>query len=240
MRGQTINLYRTLQVDPAAEDTVIRAAYRALMKLYHPDHGGSGAHAQQLNAAYATLADPVARQAYDRLVSLQRPPEVRSRARGPGRLHGTRSLIDELGEAVFRRFLPDFPDGMARLWDFTGVPREAPRHRLWLKRFWRGDAADARAFHAAVEAARLSRPLWGWGSDLFVAVLPTATPDFRWLLRGPSGPVARLSRGIALYDLRHAELHGVGRCAELPTYRPFVTALAEARTSVRGSAEPNT
>jgi hypothetical protein len=240
MRAQSTNLYRTLQVDPCAEDAVIRAAYRALMKLHHPDRGGTGALAQQINAAYATLADPVAREAYDRLVDLRRPAGAPPRGRRPGRVHGTRSLIEELGGEVFRRFLPDFPEGMARVWDFTGVLRETPRHRLWLKRFWRGDAADARAFHAAVEAARLSRPLWGWGSDFFVAVLGVATPDFRWLLRGPSGPVARLSRAVALYDLSQAELHAIGRSAELPTFQPFVTALAEARTSGSSTHRSNT
>jgi hypothetical protein len=239
MPARPTNFYRTLQVDPAAEDIVIRAAYRALMKQYHPDRGGDAAYAQQLNAAYATLADPVARQAYDRLVFLRRSAsERRPRTQRPA--FGPRSLMAELGEEVFRRFLPDFPEGLARVWDFTGVLRGAPRHRLWIKRVPRGDASDARAFAAAVEAARLSRPLWGWGSDLFVAVLPAATTDFRWLLRGPTGPVPRLSWAVTIYDLAHAEVQGVGRCAELPAFRPFVIAVEAGRTSASASARPNT
>jgi len=241
MRGHT-NLYRTLQVDPAAEDIVIRAAYRALMKQYHPDRGGLSAFAQQLNAAYSTLADPVARQAYDRLVQLRASPApaAAAGARQQRPLRGARTLVEELGEEVFRRFLPDFPEGLANVWDFTGVLRDAPRHRLWLRRAWRGDATDARAFAAAVEAARLSRPLWAWGSDLFVAVLPRITQNFRWLLRGPGGPVPRLSYAVAVYELETREMHAVGRCAELPAFRPFMTALELGRPSEPAAARPNT
>jgi hypothetical protein len=239
MQGRT-NLYRTLQVDPAAEDVVIRAAYRALMKQYHPDRGGASTFAQQLNAAYATLADPVARQAYDRLSRLRPAPPGGVAAPRTRPLRGARTLAEELGEPVFRRFLPDFPDGLARVWDFTGVLRETPRHRIWLRRAWRGDGTDARAFAAAVEAARLSRPLWAWGSDLFVAVLPGVTTNFRWLLRGPHGPIPRLSHGVAVYDLETREIHAVGRSAELPTFRPFLTALEAGRPSEPAESRPNT
>ncbi|PYN97158.1 MAG: hypothetical protein DMD91_18695 [Candidatus Rokuibacteriota bacterium] len=236
--GAPTNLYRTLQVDPQAEDVVIRAAYRALMKQHHPDHGGDTAVARTLNHAYTTLADPVARAAYNRLIRLHgaRPdPSARQRP-----LQGTRSLVEELGEEVFRRFVADFPQDLVRVFDFSGVLRGLPRHRLWLKRLARGDAADARAFVKAVEAGRLSRPLWGWGSDLFVAVLPSATPHFRWLLRGPGGPVAKLSYAIAVYDLSTREVHAVGRSDELPAFRPFMTALEAGRPSASPSGQPTT
>jgi hypothetical protein len=240
MRGQFVNLYRALQVDPAAEDCVIRAAYRALMKEHHPDRGGNVALAQSLNAAYATLADPIARDAYDRLVRIRgaqpRPgPDLTVRT-----LAGGRSLAEELGGEVFRRFVPDFPDGLSRVWDFTGVLRGVHRHRLWLRRVWRSDSADARAFAAAVEAARLSRPLWAWGSDLFVAVLPHVSQAFRWLLRGPNGPLPRVSYAVALYDLETREMHAVGRAPELPVFRPFLAAVEAGRPSEPASAQPNT
>lgn len=239
MRGRESSLYRTLQVDPAADDAVIRAAYRALMKQYHPDRGGDPAHAQRLNAAYATLADPLSRQAYDRrLRRRDAEPEPRTRGRRP--VSGARSLVAELGEDVFHRFLPDFPDGFARVFDFVGVLRDAPRHRIWMKRVWRGDTTDARAFASAVEAARLSRPLWGWGSDLFVAVLPFTTAEFRWLLRGPLGPLARLSYAVVVYDLAQAEVLAVGRSPEVPSFRPFVTAVESGRPSASRVAQPNT
>lgn len=241
MRGSPpVNLYRTLQVDPAAEDVVIRAAYRALMKQYHPDRGGDPAYAQRLNAAYATLADPVAREAYDRQLRLRRRASGAETPRAQRLLSGARSLVHELGAEVFRRFTADFPEGLARVFEFVGVLRQSARHRLWLKRVWRGDATEARAFASAVEAARLSRPLWGWGSDLFVAVLPRPTVEFRWLLRGPVGPLPRLSYAVALYDLVQEELVAVGRTPELPAYRPLVAALELGRTSAVTADAPNT
>jgi hypothetical protein len=241
MRARETNFYRTLQVDPAAEDIVIRAAYRALMKAHHPDRGGDPTYAQRLNAAYATLADPIARQAYDREQRGRRSqPESEVRSRRRRVASGARALVVELGEEVFRRFRPDFPEGFVRVFDFVGVLTTSPRHRLWLKRVWRGDAADAHAFAAAVEAARLSRPLWGWGSDLFVAVVPFTTTEFRWLLRGPLGPLPRLSYGIALYDIRATELFAVGRSSELPVFRPFATAIEPGRPSASAAGPPNT
>lgn len=60
--------YRILGVDPASEDVVIQAAYRALMRRYHPDtnrNSGSSKRAQEINAAYAVLSDPDRRRDYD-------------------------------------------------------------------------------------------------------------------------------------------------------------------------------
>jgi curved DNA-binding protein CbpA len=61
--------YDTLNVSPDAELVVIEAAYRALMKKYHPDQGAaaeSGASAADINQAYAVLRDPGRRAEYDR------------------------------------------------------------------------------------------------------------------------------------------------------------------------------
>ncbi|QUD86361.1 J domain-containing protein [Phenylobacterium montanum] len=60
--------YETLGVSPTAEPEVIQAAYRALMRKYHPDtNGGAGADAQakRISEAYATLSDLDRRAAYD-------------------------------------------------------------------------------------------------------------------------------------------------------------------------------
>lgn len=60
--------YDTLGVSPTAEAEVIQAAYRALMRKYHPDANGgrsSDARAKRINEAYATLSDPSLRAAYD-------------------------------------------------------------------------------------------------------------------------------------------------------------------------------
>lgn len=47
--------YQTLYVTPGAPPEVIRAAYRALSKLYHPDVGGDTAMMQKVNEAYGRL-----------------------------------------------------------------------------------------------------------------------------------------------------------------------------------------
>jgi curved DNA-binding protein CbpA len=57
--------YRALQVDPCADFVVIRAAYRVLAALHHPDIGGSQAEMVVLNVAWTTLSDPARRAAYD-------------------------------------------------------------------------------------------------------------------------------------------------------------------------------
>ena len=64
-----VDPYKTLQVDPEAEDEVIQAAYRRLARKYHPDVA-SGAEAAArmagINAAWELLGDPVKRALYDR------------------------------------------------------------------------------------------------------------------------------------------------------------------------------
>ena len=63
------NHYTVLNVSPDAEPVVIEAAYRALMKKYHPDQGGpptEGAPAAaEINNAFAILRDPKRRADYD-------------------------------------------------------------------------------------------------------------------------------------------------------------------------------
>jgi hypothetical protein len=87
------SLYDVLNVSPEAEPVVIEAAYRALIKKYHPDHAAGGPapkDAAKINEAYGTLKDPARRAEYDhrlwskqqaiRLKELQSiPPPPRSR-----------------------------------------------------------------------------------------------------------------------------------------------------------------
>jgi hypothetical protein len=64
------NHYQILNVAPDAEAVVIEAAYRALMKKYHPDQAlagpPGGPSAAEINRAFATLRDPHRRSDYDR------------------------------------------------------------------------------------------------------------------------------------------------------------------------------
>jgi hypothetical protein len=66
-----MDLYRILGVLPDSEDVVIRGAYKALMKKYHPDvFEGDKTEAerkvQEINAAFEILGDRARRAAYDR------------------------------------------------------------------------------------------------------------------------------------------------------------------------------
>lgn len=73
--------YATLDIPPVADRAAIQAAYRALMRRYHPDLNASqeaAAAAQRINEAYACLRDPALRAAYDR------QKLARSRTRGSG------------------------------------------------------------------------------------------------------------------------------------------------------------
>jgi serine/threonine protein kinase len=58
--------YKVLEVSNRASDLVIKAAYHALMKKRHPDHGGTKVEAQELNEAYEILSDADKREAYDK------------------------------------------------------------------------------------------------------------------------------------------------------------------------------
>jgi hypothetical protein len=65
----TEDYYVLLRVSPEADTAVIRAAYRALMRRYHPDANASVdavAKAKAINGAYACLRDESNRTAYDR------------------------------------------------------------------------------------------------------------------------------------------------------------------------------
>jgi curved DNA-binding protein CbpA len=71
--------YRVLQVLPDANDAVIRAAYRALAGLWHPDRDASARATRrmaELNAAYDQVRTPDRREAYDRLRRLKAQPRA--------------------------------------------------------------------------------------------------------------------------------------------------------------------
>lgn len=76
------NPYVVLQVDPTAEQEVVRAAYRALARRYHPDlgHPDSRRVMVTLNRAWELLGDPNRRIETDRLLR----ERVRRLAAGAG------------------------------------------------------------------------------------------------------------------------------------------------------------
>lgn len=80
------NHYETLGIAASSEEIVVRAAYNALVKKYHPDtYPGDKAFAEErtkaINAAYAILRDPDKRAAYDASLTKKHEPR-RSSATG--------------------------------------------------------------------------------------------------------------------------------------------------------------
>ncbi len=60
------DLYARLQVHPTADPAVIKAAWKALMSLKHPDHGSTVRTSQEINEAYNVIGDDALRQQYDK------------------------------------------------------------------------------------------------------------------------------------------------------------------------------
>lgn len=76
----TPDYYAILGLSPTSEDVVIRAAYRALIRRYHPDGNDSTAatdRTREINAAYAVLIDPEKRAEYDELRAAEARPNAR-------------------------------------------------------------------------------------------------------------------------------------------------------------------
>jgi curved DNA-binding protein CbpA len=63
------DFYSVLGVPRTADQATIRAAYRTLMRRYHPDARleADTARAQQINEAYQVLGNPRERRKYDEL-----------------------------------------------------------------------------------------------------------------------------------------------------------------------------
>ncbi|WP_157219041.1 J domain-containing protein [Flavisphingomonas formosensis] len=63
------DFYEILGVSPSSDEDVIRAAYKALMRKFHPDRNMSAdatQRAAEINSAWAVIGDPAKRAAYDR------------------------------------------------------------------------------------------------------------------------------------------------------------------------------
>ncbi len=114
--------YKTLQVDPEAEDEVIEAAYRRLARKYHPDVA-PGAESEQrmvrINQAWEVLRDPIRRAAIDRARARRdataatvaaSDAKARAAAQPPTASHGGPARADSGSQATAGR-PPTWPPG---------------------------------------------------------------------------------------------------------------------------------
>jgi curved DNA-binding protein CbpA len=75
LHGLSTNLYRILGLRPGADGKKIKAAYRALVKQFHPDvstDSRAEPRTKEINRAYETLGDPEARTVYDATLERRR------------------------------------------------------------------------------------------------------------------------------------------------------------------------
>ena len=101
--------YNVLGVPPGATIEEIRAAYRRLSKMHHPDSGGTPAFFRQVQDAYAVISDPERRTEYDAALRRASVPhtvvEVGTRQRSaPATAHSfpVRWFLQDLRRAINR------------------------------------------------------------------------------------------------------------------------------------------
>lgn len=81
-RVPSFDLYRELEVDPDATTATIDAAWRSLVKRYHPDANPTigSERIRRMNVAHDWLMDPALRTRYDAARGLRRPRPRRTKA----------------------------------------------------------------------------------------------------------------------------------------------------------------
>ena len=126
---QDRDAYRVLQVDVDALPAVIRAAYHALARLYHPDGTApDAARMATINGAYELLRDPDRRRRYDRDRAVRRVATIPvvSEARPPADTWPSR------GRRVDGSPILDF--GRYTGWRISDLARHDADYLRWLAR----------------------------------------------------------------------------------------------------------
>lgn len=176
--GSPTDMYGILGVPPSADATCIRAAYRRLAWIHHPDVGGSGHRMATLNEAWRVLRDPHERARYD----VRRSAAIMAAAMASASTVPTRDRTATPPKAAARPSSPVPPPG------------EAP--------------VAAGPLAASPAASRTSPPGptvldFGRYSGWSLAQLAERDPDYlEWLARTPIG--RGLQREIRALLLRRA------------------------------------
>jgi curved DNA-binding protein len=125
---QLIDYYKILQVHPEAHIDVVRAAYRVLARVYHPDvDGGSAEKMVALNNAWAVISDETMRAAYDRSRAALEPRATPQTTYGREPARAAASATPTMRSTVL-----DF--GRYQGWSLEQVARHDPDFLEWLAR----------------------------------------------------------------------------------------------------------
>ena len=131
------NAYHILQVHPQAHETVIRAAYRALARLYHPDgNARNDKRMSDLNRAYDLIRDPDLRRHYDASLAAGSAPARHPVGPGPA----TAPASDQHRGAFSRHRSAGDVDskvidfGRYAGWSIRDLVKADPDYLRWLRR----------------------------------------------------------------------------------------------------------
>ena len=155
---ELIDYYHVLQVDPAAEPEVVRAAYRTLATKYHPDREGGSTHRMtDINRAWSVLGDPVKRATYDRGRVALSPRKTTTESRPEPKADPDGGLQPRPWAAQRSGTVLDF--GRYAGWSFPEIARHDPDFLHWLARMpiGRPYAAEIERTLAAVQPRDPSR-----------------------------------------------------------------------------------
>lgn len=133
------DFYKVLQVDPEADPDVVTAAYETLAGKLNPRRDLTGVHEvrlAELKRAYATLADPAGRRAYDQ----ERSSDLV--AMGPGddgqdyRRLATGSLTERVQAGPHGEHVDSLTIGFGRYagWSLGSLVYRDPDYLRWLSR----------------------------------------------------------------------------------------------------------
>ena len=131
---ELIDYYHVLQVDPAAEPEVLRAAYRALATKYHPDReGGSADRMIAINRAWDVLGNPANRATYDKSrVTLSPRRTTVETHREP--VPDTEGCLTPRPRGTTQRSGTVLDFGRYAGWSFPEIARQDPDFLRWLAR----------------------------------------------------------------------------------------------------------
>lgn len=128
-----MDLYRVMQVDPAADPEIIKAAYRVLARKLHPDMTGDESAMKRLNTAWDAVRDAGRRAAFDaeraEKAGMVDPP---ASTVAPG--GGVRGLVDDhAGPPPGSPFGPVVTFGRYEGWSIGEIARVDRPFLEWLR-----------------------------------------------------------------------------------------------------------